>query len=64
MIQFFIALTAVAVNFGLGFSAAKVINRPKKSAAPKCENEVVTARHIAEYRNFLCYDGTEQDEIE
>ena len=64
MIQLFIALTAVAVYFLLGFAAAIGINRPKKSAAPKCENEVVTARHIAEYRNFLCYDGTEQDEIE
>ncbi len=65
MITVFIAMSAVLLNFCAGFAAAKIISLPKKSGTPqKCENETLTAKHIAEYRNFLNYDGTEQEEID
>ncbi len=65
MISAFLMFSAVLINFCAGFAAAKVISLPKKGSVPqKCEPNSVAARQIAEYRNFLSYDGTEQEEVE
>ena len=61
----FLTISAVAVNFLVGFAAGRITRsqRPSMRQAQPTESNLEAVKFAAEYRNFLNYAGTEQDEI-
>ena len=61
----FLTISAVMVNFLAGFVAGRYLpyEKPTVRKGQPTEEGLEAARVAAEYRNFLSYDGTEQDEI-
>ena len=61
----FLTISAVMVNFLAGFVAGRYLpyEKPTVRIGQPTEEGLEVARVAAEYRNFLSYDGTEQDEI-
>ncbi|MBQ2816178.1 MAG: hypothetical protein IJE65_05890 [Clostridia bacterium] len=61
----FLTISAVMVNFLAGFVAGRYLpyERSTVRIGQPTEESLEAARVAAEYRNFLSYDGTEQDEI-
>ena len=61
----FLTISAVMVNFLAGFVAGRYLpyEKPIVRIGQPTEEGLEAARVAAEYRNFLSYDGTEQDEI-
>ena len=61
----FLTISAVMVYFLAGFVAGRYLpyEKPTVRIGQPTEEGLEAARVAAEYRNFLSYDGTEQDEI-
>lgn len=67
MVTAFIAISAVLLDFAVGFAAGRLLKRPprpKQTVVIGQQDVRINEKQAAEYRNFLNYDGTEQPDVE
>jgi hypothetical protein len=67
MTEALLTASAVLLDFAVGYAAGRLSRQKRRknpSAAPKTDVPTALSKTMTEYRNFLCYDGTEQPDVE